>query len=108
MAEPAQLFIKFNAIKTLPHIVTKLPALMNDGDDSYLTGILNDFGIIVEEQVEPDIFFKICENLDNKPRPDSCERAYFQTDHSEFQNPSGMTSYTVSLKNGSLIKRQHK
>ncbi len=54
-----------------------------NGDDPYLTGILHDFGIIVEEQVEPDLFFKVCENPDNQLRFDNCERAYLQTDHSE-------------------------
>ncbi len=52
-----------------------------NGDDPYLVGILHDFGLIVEEQVEPDTFFKVCENSDNKANLDSCEQEYLHTDH---------------------------
>ena len=54
-----------------------------NGDDPYLTGILHDFGIIVEEQVSPDNFFRVCENSDETKSLTKCEQELFKTDHCE-------------------------
>lgn len=54
-----------------------------NGDDAYLTGILHDFGIIVEDQVEPDTFLKICGGASSSSRMLIEEQNLFSTDHTE-------------------------
>ncbi len=54
-----------------------------NGDDSYLSGILHDFGLIVEEQVAEKNFHKACEaSLKNGSLPEN-ERQHLDTDHCE-------------------------
>ncbi len=54
------------------------------GDDAYLGGILHDIGMIVEDQVAPDLFIQACTSY----TPDTksfieCERELIGTDHCE-------------------------
>lgn len=52
-----------------------------NGDDAFLCGILHDFGLLVEEQVEPELFHGICTACDNTGLLVDMERQAFATDH---------------------------
>lgn len=54
-----------------------------NGDDAYLTGILHDFGIIVEEQVKCTEFIEICTKCSSTINMLDLEREQFGTDHCE-------------------------
>lgn len=54
-----------------------------NGDDAYLVGILHDFGIIVEEQVDKNNFLAACEAYEISETIDYFERQQFGTDHCE-------------------------
>lgn len=54
-----------------------------NGDDAYLTGILHDFGLIVEEQVQRSTFLEICTNSTSTITMLKLERSLFDTDHCE-------------------------
>ncbi len=54
-----------------------------NGDDAYLCGILHDFGLIVESQVEPEKFFATCEACVNGGQLIECEQKFLGTDHCE-------------------------
>lgn len=54
-----------------------------NGDDSYLCGILHDFGIIVEEQIRNEQFFAICRDSTSSTRMLEMEQEQFGTDHCE-------------------------
>lgn len=54
-----------------------------NGDDAYLTGILHDFGLIVEEQVHNDKFIQVCTNSDSTVAMLKEEQQHFETDHCE-------------------------
>jgi putative nucleotidyltransferase with HDIG domain len=54
------------------------------GENAFLCGILHDIGIIIEDQVEPDLFLKAFELYTNKNiQIDKCERELIGTDHSK-------------------------
>ncbi|MBW1637052.1 MAG: HDOD domain-containing protein [Deltaproteobacteria bacterium] len=52
-----------------------------NGDDAYLCGILHDFGLIVESQVDPENFFAACENCEEGSSITDLEQEYLDTDH---------------------------
>ncbi len=54
-----------------------------NGDDAYLGGILHDFGLIVEEQVDYDKFLEACKDCGPTGSLPEFERAYLDTDHCE-------------------------
>ena len=55
-----------------------------NGDDAYLCGILHDFGLIVESQVDPENFFAACESCsDGERKITDCEQEQMGTDHCE-------------------------
>lgn len=54
-----------------------------NGDDAYLCGILHDFGLIVEEQVEREKFLSACEACDTHNSITDLEQQYLGTDHCE-------------------------
>lgn len=54
-----------------------------NGDDAYLTGILHDFGLIVEDQVHGDIFLEMCKSSTSTITMLEQERSLFSTDHCE-------------------------
>lgn len=54
-----------------------------NGDDAYLTGILHDFGLIVEEQLLGSTFLEMCGNSTSTTTMLEQERSLFQTDHCE-------------------------
>jgi HD-like signal output (HDOD) protein len=54
-----------------------------NGDDAYLCGILHDFGLIVESQVEPEKFFAACEACDETTSIVQIEQEYLGTNHCE-------------------------
>ncbi len=54
-----------------------------NGDNAYLCGILHDFGMIVEEQVEKEGFLAACESLEVNETIDYYERQELGTDHCE-------------------------
>ena len=54
------------------------------GEDAFLCGILHDIGMIIEEQVEKDLFEKACEAYDPETKPiTEYEREIIGTDHCE-------------------------
>ncbi|WP_136810054.1 HDOD domain-containing protein [Desulfosediminicola flagellatus] len=54
-----------------------------NGDDTYLTGILHDFGLIVEEQVKGAELHEICKECSSNLNMLDLERKHFGTDHCE-------------------------
>lgn len=52
-----------------------------NGDDAYLCGILHDFGLIVESQVDPDNFIAACEACQNGDSLPQHEQEHLGTDH---------------------------
>lgn len=54
-----------------------------NGDDAYLCGILHDFGLIVEEQVEREKFLAACEACDTGSSITDFEQQFIGTDHCE-------------------------
>lgn len=54
-----------------------------NGDDAYLTGILHDFGLIVEEQVLSSEFMDVCRNSTSTTTLLTQERTLLGTDHCE-------------------------
>ncbi len=54
-----------------------------NGDDAYLSGILHDFGLIIEEQVYPEIFYSICKKARSISAIRELEQEAFATDHCE-------------------------
>ncbi len=54
-----------------------------NGDDAYLCGILHDFGLLVEEQVQSESFNKICETCTSTASLVQMEQQAFSTDHCE-------------------------
>lgn len=54
-----------------------------NGDDAYLCGILHDFGMIVEEQVEREKFLATCEACSTGNSITTLEQQFLGTDHCE-------------------------
>lgn len=54
-----------------------------NGDDAFLCGILHDFGLLVEEQVEQQAFENICTTCKSTADLIAMERQAFATDHCE-------------------------
>jgi len=54
-----------------------------NGDDAYLTGILHDFGMIVEDQVDPQTFLEVCRNTTSSLNLIEEEQRRLATDHCE-------------------------
>ncbi len=54
-----------------------------NGDDAYLCGILHDFGLIVESQVDPENFFAACDACDDGESLADHEQDHLGTDHCE-------------------------
>lgn len=54
-----------------------------NGDDAFLCGILHDFGLLVEEQVERQPFHAICSSCQSTTSLISMEQQTFATDHCE-------------------------
>ncbi len=54
-----------------------------NGDDAYLSGILHDFGLIIEEQIHPETFYTICKNATSVSTMRALEQEAFATDHCE-------------------------
>lgn len=54
-----------------------------NGDDAYLCGILHDFGLIVEEQIEREKFLAACEACNSDNSITALEQQYLGTDHCE-------------------------
>ena len=54
-----------------------------NGDDAFLCGILHDFGLLVEEQVEPQAFQNICTTCSSTSDLIAMEQQAFATDHCE-------------------------
>ncbi|MFV0437161.1 MAG: HDOD domain-containing protein [Desulfopila sp.] len=52
-----------------------------DGEDAYLTGILHDFSLIIEEQVAPSTFLTVCRNARSSGEMMAAESRLFATDH---------------------------
>jgi len=54
-----------------------------NGDDAYLAGILHDFGLVIEEQVEEIAFHKICKSCTSSDSLVELEQETFGTNHCE-------------------------
>lgn len=54
-----------------------------NGDDALLCGILHDFGLLIEEQIQPDKFEKICASCRSTASLAVLEQETFNTDHCE-------------------------
>ena len=54
-----------------------------NGDDAYLCGILHDFGLIVESQVDPKNFFAACDACGDCNSFTKLEQEYLGTNHCE-------------------------
>lgn len=54
-----------------------------NGDDALLCGILHDFGLLIEEQIQPDDFEKICSKCTSTETLIALENEAFGTNHCE-------------------------
>ena len=54
-----------------------------NGDDALLCGILHDFGLLIEEQIQPDYFEKICESCTSSIHLIELENETLGTNHCE-------------------------
>lgn len=54
-----------------------------NGDDAFLCGILHDFGLLVEEQVRREDFYKLCSSCTSSSSLLDLEQRVFATDHCE-------------------------
>ncbi len=54
-----------------------------NGDDAFLCGILHDFGLLVEEQVQKEDFHRICSSCTSTTALLQMEQEAFATDHCE-------------------------
>ena len=54
-----------------------------NGDDAFLGGILHDFGLLVEEQVQQEDFHRICASIKTTSSLLEMEQQTFATDHCE-------------------------
>ena len=54
-----------------------------NGDNAFLCGILHDFGLLVEEQVQQEDFHKICTSVKSTSSLLEMEQRTFDTDHCE-------------------------
>lgn len=54
-----------------------------NGDNAFLCGILHDFGLLIEEQLQQQDFHKICSTCDSTSSLIDMERQSFGTDHCE-------------------------
>ena len=54
-----------------------------NGDDALLCGILHDFGLLIEEQIQPDTFEKICESCTSSGNLIELENEALGTNHCE-------------------------
>ena len=54
-----------------------------NGDDALLCGILHDFGLLIEEQIQPDDFEKICESCTSSIHLIELENETLGTNHCE-------------------------
>ena len=54
-----------------------------NGDDALLCGILHDFGLLIEEQIQPDDFDKICESCTSSTHLIELENETLGTNHCE-------------------------
>jgi putative nucleotidyltransferase with HDIG domain len=53
-----------------------------NGEDAFLCGILHDIGMIVEDQTEPDLFYRVCNTYDKNSKPiTDYEKEIVGTDH---------------------------
>lgn len=53
-----------------------------NGEDAFLCGILHDIGMIVEDQTEPDLFYRVCNTYDENSKPiTDYEKEIVGTDH---------------------------
>ncbi len=57
-----------------------------NGDDAYLCGILHDFGLIVEEQVNNETFLEICGKCKTTTELVDLEQSMLDTNHCEIGN----------------------
>lgn len=55
----------------------------SNGDDAYLCGILHDFGLIIESQVDPNNFYSACDACAEGGKLTELEREHLGTDHCE-------------------------
>ncbi|MEN8188931.1 MAG: HDOD domain-containing protein [Thermodesulfobacteriota bacterium] len=77
-----QLWLHCAAVSTCAKMVAERLFGIN-GDDAYLCGILHDFGLIVEEQVDNANFLKACAAGSSEEIITIHERKYLDTDHCE-------------------------
>lgn len=54
-----------------------------NGDDAFLCGILHDFGLLVEEQLQPDSFYAICDTAKTTTELIELEQQSLGTNHCE-------------------------
>lgn len=54
-----------------------------NGDDALLCGVLHDFGLLIEEQIQPDTFEKICASCKSTSNLTTLEDEAFNTNHCE-------------------------
>ncbi len=77
-----QLWLHCAAVSICAKMVTERIFATN-GDDAYLCGILHDFGLIVESQVDPENFISACNACTDGIPITVHEQEYMETDHCE-------------------------
>lgn len=77
-----------------------------NGDDALLCGILHDFGLLVEEQVEPEAFNTICKTCTSSQELVSLEDEAFGTNHCKLGHFITVT-WNMSLSIQEAIRDHH-
>ena len=77
-----------------------------NGDDALLCGILHDFGLLVEQQVQPEVFSTICEACTSSRELVNLENQAFSTNHCNL-GYFITTSWNMSLSIQEAIRDHH-
>ncbi|MFW2367861.1 MAG: HDOD domain-containing protein [Desulforhopalus sp.] len=85
-----QLWVHSAAVSICSKMIAERIFAIN-GDDAFLCGILHDFGLLIEDQVEQKKFREMCRSCTTTDSLIQKEQQLFGTDHSEI-------SYTMTLE----------
>ena len=77
-----------------------------NGDDAFLCGILHDFGLLVEEQVRREDFYKLCSSCSSSSAMLLLEQQVFATDHCEICHHMTL-SWNMPLSIQEAIRNHH-
>lgn len=100
-----QLWVHSAAVSICSKMIAERIFAIN-GDDAFLCGILHDFGLLIEDQVEQQKFREICSSCTTTESLIEMEQKTFGTDHSEIS--SAMTlDWNISCTIQETLRDHH-